>query len=167
MHPSARTRIGLLALLSFAVSAPVARSATAITAVRMVAGVTKPLFVTSPPGDPRLFIVEQRGTDGRGRIRIFKPGAAGLLARPFYITQPLSTQNEEGLLGLAFAPDYASSGRFYLHYTDLKQRVHIERRYVSDTDPDSADVTRADSLLVIYHPYVNHNGGWIAFSPDG
>ncbi len=167
MQPRSRTRIGSLALLTLCALAAPLHAATPITAERMTAGLTKPLFVTSPPGDTRLFIVEQRGADARGRIRIFKPGGAGLLARSFYVTQPLSTGNEEGLLGLAFAPDYTTTGRFYIHYTDVGQRVHIERRFVSATDPDSADVTRADSLLVIFHPYKNHNGGWIAFGPDG
>jgi glucose/arabinose dehydrogenase len=165
MHPRTRTWIGSLALLVL-IAAPT-HAATALTAERMCSGLAKPVFVTSPPGDSRLFIVEQRGPDARGRIRIFKPGGAGLLARSFLVTAPLATGNEQGLLGLAFAPDYATSGRFYIHYNDASGMLHIERHRVSATDPDSADASFAENLLSIYHPFTNHNGGWMAFGPDG
>jgi len=174
MHPRTRTWIGSLSLIALlglpgllGMTAPAAQATTAITAERMCAGLAKPVFVTSPPGDSRLFIVEQRGPDARGRIRIFKPGGAGLLARSFLVTAPLATGNEQGLLGLAFAPDYATSGRFYIHFNDVNGRLHIQRRRVSATDPDSADASFAEDLLSIYHPFSNHNGGWMAFGPDG
>ena len=165
MHPRTRTWIGFLAL-ALCVPASAAHAATALTAVRIISGLTRPVFVTSPPGDARLFVVEQRGADARGRIKIWKPGP-GLLARPFLVTAPLATGNEQGLLGLAFAPDYATSGRFYIHYNDASGKVHLERHRVSATDPDSADAGFAEDLLTIYHPFSNHNGGWLAFGPDG
>jgi glucose/arabinose dehydrogenase len=144
-----------------------AHADTPITAARVTGGLNKPLFVTSPPGDPRLFIVEQRGADQKGRIRIFKYGPEGLLSRPFFVTpKGLATGLEQGLLGLAFAPDYATSGAFYIHYTDTTGVIKIERHHVSATDPDSAD-SNGEVLLSIYHPYANHNGGWIGFGPDG
>ena len=142
-------------------------SAVPLTAKRIASGLTRPVFVTSPPGDPRLFIVEQRGGDNRGRIKIFKYGeGGGLQAQPFLVTPPLATGNEQGLLGLAFAPDYATSGRFYIDYTDAQGHTHIERRYVSAANPDSASDS-TQTVMFIYQPYNNHNGGWIAFGPDG
>src|SRR4051812_1604223 len=98
MHLRLRVFVGSLVLLT----ACMASAATPLTAKRIASGLTKPLFVTSPPGDPRLFIVEQRAADNRGRIKIFKYGAGGgLQATPFLTTNPLANGNEQGLLGLA------------------------------------------------------------------
>jgi glucose/arabinose dehydrogenase len=168
MHRCARILAGSLVFASVLAAAPSARAATALSAVRIASGLTRPVFVTSPPGDPRLFIVEQRDSENRGRIRIFKYGAGGgLLSRPFLTTTTeLATGNEQGLLGLAFAPDYATSGRFYINYTDSLGHTHIERHVVSATDPDSAN-DAGETILFIHQPYNNHNGGWIAFGPDG
>ena len=107
--------------------------------------------------------MEQRGADQRGRIKILKGGA--VLATPFLTTDPLSSGNEQGLLGLAFAPDYATSGRFYIYYTDSNGMVQIARHTVS-ADPDVANPTET-AILSIYHPFTNHNGGWLGFGPDG
>jgi glucose/arabinose dehydrogenase len=159
-------RLFLLAgsLVLLAACAHTAPAATALTAVRVAAGLSRPLFVTSPPGDSRIFIVEQRGGDFRGRIKILKAG--GVQAQPFLTTPVLANGNEQGLLGLAFAPDYATSGRFYIDYTDAQGHTHIERRWVSAANPDSARDS-SETILFIPQPYSNHNGGWIAFGPDG
>ena len=152
------------ALFLLALAAPEARSETPLGTVRVAQGLSLPLFVTSPPGDTaRVFIVEQRGADQRGRIKILKGGA--VLATPFLTTDPLSSGNEQGLLGLAFAPDYATSGRFYIYYTDSNGMVQIARHTVS-ADPDVANPT-GTAILSIYHPFTNHNGGWLGFGPDG
>ncbi len=98
----------LFALAAIAVFAVPANATTALSVQRIATGLIRPVVVTSPPGDSRLFIVEQRGTDQRGRIRIFKNGA--LLPTPFLTTTPLATGNEQGLLGLAFPPDFALRG---------------------------------------------------------
>lgn len=144
--------------------APMAHAATPLKTVRIASGLSKPLFVTSPPGDTaRLFIVEQRGADNRGRIKIYKNGA--MLVRPFLTTAVLSTGSEQGLLGLAFAPDYASTGRFYIDYTAADGTTIIERHTVS-ADPDSANPA-GSTILSVPQPYANHNGGWIGFGPDG
>ncbi|HVP39198.1 MAG TPA: PQQ-dependent sugar dehydrogenase, partial [Candidatus Saccharimonadales bacterium] len=128
---------------------------------QLTTGLYRPLFLTSPPADSsRLFIVEQ----WTGSIRIFKNAA--LLARPF-LTQPgLSTGNEQGLLGLAFHPHYASNGYLYVDYTRADGATVI-RRYQVSSDPDRADSTSGVTLLTAYQPQSNHNGGWIAFGPDG
>ena len=145
---------------------PWARPAAAvpIKTVRVAQGLSLPLYVTAPPGDTsRLFIVEQRGGDQRGRIRIVKNGV--LLSTPFLTTDVLSTGFEQGLLGLAFAPNYATTGRFYIHYTDTSHNIIIAR-YTVSSNPDVANPT-GTILLTIPKPDVNHNGGWIAFGPDG
>ncbi|HYJ31670.1 MAG TPA: PQQ-dependent sugar dehydrogenase [Candidatus Binatia bacterium] len=158
-----RLAVSVLTLL-FVIAAPPVHAATPLHTVRIASGLSKPLFVTSPPGDTaRLFIVEQRGADNRGRIRIFKNGA--VLARAFLTTAVLSTGTEQGLLGLAFAPDYATTGRFYIDYTASDGTTIIERHTVS-ADPDSASPA-GTTILSIPQPYANHNGGWIGFGPDG
>lgn len=140
------------------------RAATPLTTVRVAAGFTRPLFVTAPPQDTtRLFVVEQRGSDNRGRVKIVKGGVT--LATPFLTTDVLATDNEQGLLGLAFAPDFATSHRFYVYYTDSTGAGTLERRTVTG-NPDVADAGRT-ILLTVPHPFTNHNGGWLAFGPDG
>jgi glucose/arabinose dehydrogenase len=131
-------------------------------AVTVVAnGLDSPLFVTAPPDDPRLFILERPG-----RIRIVRDGA--LLDTPFLdITDSVTTGGERGLLGLAFHPAYPENGRLYLHYSDGEGDTRIARYTVSADDPNRADPASAVLLLEIDQPYGNHNGGMIAFGPDG
>jgi glucose/arabinose dehydrogenase len=119
-----------------------------------------PLALTAPTGDPRLFIVEKAG-----RIRIVSGGTT--LAEPFLdISHLVSASDEQGLLGLAFHPGYATNGRFYVNYTDLDGATRVVGYRVS-SDPDRADPGTADPLLTIPRPSSNHNGGALAFGPDG
>src|SRR5207249_3644728 len=112
---------------------------------QVAAGLDFPLYLTSPSGDERLFIVQKGGV-----IRILKGGA--LLATPFLdLTAQVSTRPEQGLLGLAFAPDYASSGRFIVHYTDLLGDTHVSVFRVSD-DPDRADPASESVVLTVDQP---------------
>ena len=123
-------------------------------------GLDRPLYVTAPAGDPRLFVVEQVG-----RIRIVADGA--VRDEPFLdISADLSRGNEQGLLGLAFHPDYAANGRFFINYTDRAGATRIVSYRVSG-DPDRADAASATPLLSIEQPFANHNGGWLGFGPDG
>lgn len=139
-------------------------SATPLTTVRITTGLVKPLYVTSAPGDThRIFVLEQDG-----RIRIVKDGA--LLATSFLdvdaITQ--SSGNEEGLLGLAFSPDYATDGFFFIYHTDNGGGSQSIARYRVSGDPDLADVASRRLVLSIPHPTnSNHNGGNLQFGPDG
>ena len=146
--------------------AAVAPAQTALTSVRVASGLTLPLFVTAAPGDPnRLFIVEQRaGTTGRVKILNLKTGAVN--ATPFLSITGVSTGSEQGLLGLAFDPDYATNGLFYVNYTDAAGTTQI-RRYAVSGDADVADPNSATRVLSIAQPFANHNGGWLAFGPDG
>ena len=140
-----------------------------LTTVRVASGLTRPVFVTSPPGDrTRLFIVEQRsGTTGRIQILNLQTGALDT-TRPFATVSGLATGNEQGLLGLAFDPNYASNGYFYVYYTASNFSIHIDRFTVS-SDPNVADQSSQTPVLSFPHPNnTNHNGGWIAFGPaDG
>ena len=126
----------------------------------VAAGLEFPLYLTAPPGDARLFIVEKGGA-----IRLVKDGA--LLPTPFLDLRGLvSTGNEQGLLGLAFPPDYASTGRFVVHYTDAAGDTRLSTFLVS-ADPDVADPATESVLLAVDQPFSNHNGGQILFGPDG
>jgi glucose/arabinose dehydrogenase len=130
-------------------------------ALQVVAsGLILPLDLTAPDGDTRLFIVEKGGT-----IRIVKDGS--LLPTPFLdISGQVSTGAEQGLLGLAFHPQYATNGRFIVHYTDLAGDTRVSGFRVSP-DPDVADAASEVSILAEDQPFSNHNGGQVLFGPDG
>lgn len=127
-------------------------------------------LATSPPNDPRLFVLEVEGT-----IRIFKNEV--LTPDPFLDLRaehggPVTAGGELGLLGLAFHPQYASNGLFFIYYTtgDLQNgtlRDVVTRCKVSASEPDRADPTSCVEILSIPDPAPNHNGGMIEFGNDG
>jgi len=123
-------------------------------------GLSFPVYLTTAPGDnSRLFIVEKGGT-----IRIIKNGT--LLTTPFLdLTSQVSTGGEQGLLGLAFDPNYAVNSRFYVSYTDTSGDSQIVR-YLVSSNPDVAQTSPDRVLLSIDQPFANHNGGDIVFGPD-
>jgi glucose/arabinose dehydrogenase len=122
---------------------------------------TFPVDLTSPPGDPRLFVVERAG-----RVRIIRDGT--LLSSPFLdLAARVSSTRERGLLGIAFDPEYATNGRFVVNYTDLEGDTHIAAFTVSPTDPDQADALTEQLILFVDQPFETHNGGQVAFGPDG
>ncbi len=129
----------------------------------IASGLNRPVYVTSAPADrSRLFIIEKLG-----RIRIYKNNA--LLPTPFIDIQSVvrSSGNEQGLLSMAFHPNYASNGYFYVYYTNLSGNPEIAR-YSVTANPDIANPSSALILLTIPHPtYTNHNGGQLQFGPDG
>jgi glucose/arabinose dehydrogenase len=127
----------------------------------IVTGLRFPTYLTSPPGDDRLFVLEKAGT-----IRVIKSGV--LLTTPFLdLTGKVESQGgEQGLLGLAFAPDYATSGRFFIHYNDRAGNNRVSLLRVS-ADPDRAELGTELEVLVIPQPGVAHNGGQLLFGPDG
>jgi glucose/arabinose dehydrogenase len=120
-----------------------------------------PLYVAQPPGERRrLFVVEQGG-----RIRVVRDGR--VLRAPFLdISSRVVAGGEQGLLGLAFAPDYATSGRFYVNYTDVDGDTRVVE-YRRGAGADRADAGSARQLLFQDQPESNHNGGQLAFGPDG
>lgn len=129
--------------------------------LEVASGLSVPLYLTSPRDDGhRLFIVEKTGA-----IRIVKDGT--LLAAPFLDIGPqVSAGAEQGLLGLAFDPNYTANGRFFVHYTDPAGNTRVSGFQVS-TDPDIADPASERNLLTASQPYSNHNGGQLLFGPDG
>jgi glucose/arabinose dehydrogenase len=133
----------------------------------LTTGTSGPLFVTAPPGDAgRIFIVLQNGI-----IRQQTRGAAPTLSTVFLDIDARvnSTNFEQGLLGLAFDPAFATNGRFYVSYTrDPDGAVTVSRFTTLDgTGATKADPASEVVLFRIPHPEVNHNGGWMAFGLDG
>ncbi|HBX69257.1 MAG TPA: hypothetical protein DEH25_07705, partial [Chloroflexi bacterium] len=118
-------------------------------------------IVSAGDGSGRLFIIEQRGA-----IRVLQDGQ--LLPTPYLDirAQVGSEGNEQGLLGLAFHPDYAQNGIFFLDYTDLNGNTVVSRWQVS-ADPNLADPASETAILSVKQPYSNHNGGHLTFGPDG
>lgn len=125
-------------------------------------GFAQPVHVThAEDGSGRLFIVEQCG-----RVVIVKNGV--VQSSPFLdIRTRVSCGGERGLLSIAFPATFGSTGRFYVYYTNAAGNIVIAR-YLRSTDPDVADPATEEPLLTIPHPtYANHNGGQLAFGPDG
>jgi glucose/arabinose dehydrogenase len=125
---------------------------------------TRPVDVQHA-GDERMFVVEQRGV-----ISVVSGGSQEPEKKVFLNieSQVRDQGNEEGLLGLAFHPDFESNGYFYVNYTTSSpNRTIISRFQVAGSNPDQTDVTSEFILLEIGQPFGNHNGGQVAFGPDG
>jgi glucose/arabinose dehydrogenase len=130
----------------------------------VTAVLSSPVFLTAPTGDVgRLFIVEQGGL-----IRILNSLDGTPRATPFLdVAGLIVTGGEQGLLGMAFDPNYAGNGRFYIYYTNTAGDIVIARYGVS-SNPDIANAGAQAILKTIAHPTnQNHNGGMLAFGPDG
>jgi len=128
--------------------------------VEAASGFDQPVYVTAPAGDPRLFVVEQTG-----KIRIVSGGA--VLPNPFLdISAKITAGGERGLLSMAFHPNYAQNGWFYVDYTDTGGDTRVERYRVS-ANVNVADPASGQTVLTVDQPYSNHNGGLIKFGPDG
>ncbi|HRQ36667.1 MAG TPA: PQQ-dependent sugar dehydrogenase [Chloroflexota bacterium] len=156
----------ILAATAVPLIGPPAEPVTAVTFGPLLSGgfsggLRKPVYLTHA-GDARLFVAEQDG-----RVRIIENGE--LLPEPFLdVSALLATDgSERGLLGLAFHPQYAQNGYFYIVYTNQNGDTEITRYTVSEADPNRADANTAQRLFLIDQPYGNHNGGQLAFGPDG
>jgi glucose/arabinose dehydrogenase len=138
--------------------APAARAGKGVRLVE-VGRFAAPLYVTAPPGDRRRVMVVEQG----GRIVVVRDGRRR--ARPFLdLRSRVLAGGERGLLSLAFAPDYASSGRLYVYFTGRDARQHVvELRRAS---ADRADPSTAREVLSMDDPEDNHNGGLLLFGPD-
>ncbi len=122
----------------------------------------QPVYVTQPPGDPRdLFVVERTG-----RVEVVRDGEP--VSRPFLDLRDLITSSgdEQGLLSLAFAPDYPKSGLLYVDYTDTAGDTRVVEYRRSSSDSLVADPQSAREVLGVDQPYPNHNGGLVVFGPD-
>ena len=129
--------------------------------LRTLGTFSQPVFLTQPNGDSsRMFVVEQAG-----RIRLIRNGKK--VATPFLdISKLVSCCGERGLLGLAFAPDYKTSGLFYVDYTNTAGDTRVAEYRRSTSNPNIADPGSARIVLAQSQPQPNHNGGHIAFGPD-
>jgi glucose/arabinose dehydrogenase len=122
---------------------------------------TFPLFLTAPPGNTaRLFVVEKGGV-----IKVVNRGTNALIGTFLDISNLVSKGGEQGLLGLAFDPQYTVNGRFYVSYTDVNG-TSVVARYLVSGNPDVALSTPDRTILTVAQPFENHNGGMIAFGPD-
>ncbi len=138
----------------------------AISFVQVAGGLADPVNVAAPAdGSGRIFIVERVG-----RVRILDRDG-NLLPDPFLDLTELVQNDylEQGLLGLAFHPDYATNGRFYVNFTDYHTNgdTFVMEFQVSPDNPNLANRESGRLLLAVGQPYVNHNGGTIKFGPDG
>jgi glucose/arabinose dehydrogenase len=149
----------------------------------LATGLRRPVFVTHAPGDnDRLFIVEQRELDNNSnsidtaRIKIYKKSTGMVNAAHFLTVSVAGNGNERGLFCLAFHPDYATNGFFYIHYSKPTTGETIIERYTVSSvtattgtadpaGPDIADHTSALLILEEPQPQGNHNGGWMGFRP--
>jgi glucose/arabinose dehydrogenase len=135
-----------------------------ITATRVATFFTQPVFAGAPPGDPsRLFIVERGGA-----IKIIELDTGQVLSAPFLnVSNQILTDGERGLLGLAFDPNFATNGFFYVNLINGSGNTEIRRYHVS-SDPNVADPSFT-TIITIDQPAGsnNHKGGWLGFGPDG
>lgn len=134
--------------------------------VKVADGLFDPVNVSSAnDGTGRIFVVERYG-----RIKIVNPdGTVNPVPFLDLSVNVITTGSEQGLLGLAFHPDYATNGLFYVNYTDTRANgdLFIVEYHVSADDPNVADPESGRALLSINDEYRNHNGGTIHFGPDG
>ncbi len=157
------------ACLILAFIMPSAEAAAQITARLQASGFSSPIAFVPDPADRALQYVVEQG----GRIRIVRNGA--VLANDFLnLTSFVRSGGEQGLLGMALAPDFAASGRFYVNFTNASGDTVVSRfRRSSDglvADPSTRFDLRWEGVgapAVIDQPYANHNGGHLAFGPDG
>jgi glucose/arabinose dehydrogenase len=152
---------------SIPVTLTVASSSTSafpqISLTRVAGGFSQPVHVThAGDGSGRIFVVEQAG-----RIRILDNGV--VLPSPFLdISAKLVCCGEQGLLSVAFPPGFAAKGYFYVNYTSTPDGTTVIARYrVSAGDANMADPLDEEVILTVPQPFANHNGGQLAFGPDG
>ena len=151
-----------LLALSQVAAAP---AGTPLTTARVASKLTKPLYVTHAPGDfERAFIVQQTG-----QILILELQTGSVRVTPYLdLSTTVSCCVEQGLLGMAFHPDYANNGTFFVYYTNASADT-VVARYSASGDPATSNIADPQSgypILLISQPALNHNGGWLGFGPN-
>ncbi|SHF88693.1 Por secretion system C-terminal sorting domain-containing protein [Flavobacterium fluvii] len=124
-------------------------------------GFSSPVEIANA-GDSRLFVVEKGGT-----IKILNPNGTINATAFLNISGQVSTGSEQGLLGLAFHPNYASNGLFFINYTNTSGNTVIAKYSVNIGNPNIANPSSVSILLTIAQPFANHNGGTLKFGTDG
>lgn len=132
-----------------------------INLVEFASGLSNPVEIKNA-GDDRLFVVQQNGM-----IKIVQSTGTVLPSDFLNISSKITFGGERGLLGLAFHPNYATNGYFFVFYNNTAGALQIARYSVSTTNPDVADPNSEKLILTIPKPFSNHNGGSMHFAPDG
>ena len=137
--------------------------ARSVQLVRIANTFDRPVLALVAPGDARkrMFVLEQH----TGAIKVLENGVVS--PKRFATIGPLSKGNEQGLLGMAFHPQFATNHRVFVNYTDADDATRIVQLTTSATDPDTLDPASRKDIAKIDQPYSNHNGGHLAFGPDG
>src|SRR5262245_7984377 len=169
MHDMRRAHVTILAAALFGCLAgpflagvSPALAAGPVQLQQILSGLSTPDYVTSArDGSNRLFILEQPGI-----IKVFQPGSRGPTVF-LDIRSKVEFGGEQGLLGLAFHPEYSSNRRFFVNYTRKPDGATVVAEYrASPINPNVADKTEV-VILVVPQPFANHNGGMVEFGPDG
>jgi len=127
----------------------------------ITSGLSSPVFMTQPLDDGRIFVVEQGG-----RIRVIRDGV--LQTTPFLdLTSRVLSGSERGLLSVAFHPQYATNHFFYVYFTTQTNGAIRIERFTTTANPEVADPASTKLIITTPHPVGNHNGGLLAFGPDG
>jgi glucose/arabinose dehydrogenase len=156
-----RTLTLLLLMLAVATKSGCQSIHTSTGLVPFASGLSNPVCIANA-GDNRLFVVDQQGY-----IRIVD-SLGNVHPQPFLdIHGRVTFGGEQGLLGLAFHPDYATTGYFYVNYIGAGDSTHISRFSVTQGNPETADAQSELKLMTLFQPYANHNGGDLQFGPDG
>ncbi|MFN8110851.1 MAG: PQQ-dependent sugar dehydrogenase [Thermoleophilia bacterium] len=127
--------------------------------VGVAKGLGDALFATSAPGQPGLYVVQQSG-------RVLHLVNGRVTGTFLDVHDRITTGGERGLLGLAFHPDYAQNGRLFVDYTDSQGNTRVVQ-FTASGDRQRVDTSTAKQILEVDQPYENHNGGMLAFGPDG
>jgi glucose/arabinose dehydrogenase len=159
---SGRAETGPATVAPTATGSPAGGSSSSATVrLRRIGSFDSPTYLTAPPGDRRrLFVVEQPGT-----IRVVRDGRK--LAAPFLdLRADVQSGGERGLLSMAFAPNYAKSGLFYVYFTGQDGDIHIQEFHRATADRANPG-SRRELIRIEHSTYPNHNGGQLQFGPDG
>src|SRR5688572_16662661 len=144
---------------------PNARTPSTMAANVIVDGLNSPLYLTSSPGNSRYLFILEKG----GLVKVHDTSTGQTLSTPFLnVSSQVATDGEQGLLGLAFSPDFATSRKFYVYLSTTAGDVEIREYRTLASDPLMADPSSMRLVNRIDYPTsTNHRGGWIGFGPDG
>lgn len=157
---SLRIVVAIVATMSVALDSVTAE--TVIQASRVATDLSRPVYATAPHDDfDRLFILEQH----RGEVQILDLNSGEVLSEPFLDVGRTSRGNEQGLLGMAFDPNYETNGFVYVNYTATSGETRVDRYTVSE-NPNQVNAESVHPILRFSQPQGNHNGGWMGFGPD-
>ena len=155
------SKLTLTSLLFVIGIASQASAEEALFATRVATGLSRPVYATFAPGQTdQLYVVEQHS----GRIKTLDLNTGVIDADPFLRVPRLSTGGEQGLLGLAFHPEYETNGKLYVNFTESNRRTNV-REYTANADRTGVIEDSEVTVLRFNQPQGNHNGGWIGFSP--